>query len=378
MSKKELRSVLERLKKTERLDAKDLVGLSDEEKQLIYQLFNAGLLDESLRLIDESDTDEHWKAIKKKIATDETPVRPLWTTLMKYAAIFIGMMTAFYLFQKGQAPLLPDMPDQNSITLKVGESKLKIIKDNDDQNIVSTNGIVVGKQEGNTLTYDADAKIDQLVYNELEIPYGKIFNVKLSDGTSVHLNSGTKIKYPVKFLPGQNREVFIEGEAYFKVAKDTAHPFVVNADAVAVRVLGTEFNITSYAGDKQVKTVLVEGSVNMTDTGAPENNALLKPGQGAIWNKEDRTTKVEEVDVEMYTSWLSGELIFRHASFEEMAKKLERQYDVTIVNHNTLLAAKKLNARFNVEVESIEDILRSVQQIQPFTYQITDRTILID
>ncbi|SHJ57001.1 FecR family protein [Pseudozobellia thermophila] len=379
MSKKDLKSVLERIKNTEKIDTKDLIGLSDEEKQLIYQLYNGGLLDESLRLMEESDTDESWNALKNKIADKKTPVIPLWRKFTKYAAVFVGVAAVLYMVKKEDTSLDPtELQPQNSITLKVGESKVKLIKENDEQKIVSTDGIVVGKQNGNTLTYSNDSQIDRVIYNELKIPNGKIFNVELSDGTSVHLNSGTRIKYPVKFLPGHNREVFIEGEAYFKVAKDTEHPFIVNADAVAVRVLGTEFNITSYADDKEIRTVLVEGSVDMTNTFAPGDKALLKPGQKAIWTKTAHTTQIEEVDVEIYTAWLSGELIFRDVSFNEMAKKLERQYNVSIVNNNTLLATKTLNARFNVKVENIEDILTSLKQIQNFDYRIEDRTIIID
>ncbi|PKA97637.1 FecR family protein [Flavobacteriaceae bacterium MAR_2009_75] len=369
---------LKHIKKTGKLDTQNLKNLSNDEKQIIYTLYNKGLLDESSRLIESLDSDKDWNAIKKELPASEKQVMPIWKSVLKYAAIFVGLATTFFLIQQEENLAEPAPLFEKAITLKIGEKSLKVINENDSQNIISSNGEVIGTQKGNTLSYNTNSKIDELTYNELEVPLGKIFNVELSDGTLVHLNSGTKIKYPIKFLQGDNREVFIQGEAYFKVAKDTRHPFIVNADAVAVEVLGTEFNITSYPEDHVIKTVLVEGSVDMTNSYAPNENTILKPGNKGSWHKVNRKTKIEEVDVEMYTGWITGELIFRNLSFEEISTKLERRYNIIIENNNAQLASKILTARFNVNVENIEDILKSLKQITPFNYQIIDRKILID
>ena len=224
----------------------------------------------------------------------------------------------------------------------------------------------------------SDTEIDKLVYNELEIPYGKIFHVELSDGTLVHLNSGTKLRYPVKFLKGRKREVFIDGEAYFKVTKDRRHPFIVNADAVAVEVFGTEFNVSSYREDKEIKTVLVEGSVSLSNSVEPKDKVMLEPGQKAAWDKSAHNTEIEEVDVGLYTGWIKGEMIFRNAIFEDMTKILERRYNVSIQNNSELLRNKRLNARFNVNVESIEEVLESLNEVQAFDYKIKGHNIAID
>jgi ferric-dicitrate binding protein FerR (iron transport regulator) len=186
------------------------------------------------------------------------------------------------------------------------------------------------------------------------------------------------MRYPVKFLKGQKRVVFVDGEAYFKVAKDKEHPFVVNAGEVAVEVLGTEFNISSYKEEHGVKTVLVEGSVSMSNSVVPGDKVLLKPGFEATWDKTARTTEVEEVDVDLYTGWTKGELIFMNSTFEDITKKLERRYNVTIQNNNMPLKDKMLNARFNVNVEHIGDVLESINEIQPFKYSITGQKITIE
>ncbi|MUH34799.1 DUF4974 domain-containing protein [Zobellia amurskyensis] len=376
--KKQLKLALEHIKKNGKLDLEDLKNLSNDEKQIIYQLYNKGLLNESFLLLNKIDASEDWSSIKEEILIKETQSTPVWRTVLKYAAIFIGLITTFFMIQKENYELQTYEPSENSITLRVDETNITSINETDDKKIISFNGKLIGKQSGNTLRYDSNSEIDEVIFNELQVPLGKIFNIELSDGTFVHLNSGTKIRYPIKFLKGTKREVYIQGEAYFKVAKDTLHPFIVNADAVAVEVLGTEFNITSYPEDQEIYTVLIEGSVDMTNSFSPNESAILKPGDQGSWNKTGHDTTIEEVDVEMYTGWITGELIFRDVPFSKIAQKLERRYNIMIQNNNKELAAKMLNASLNVNIESIEDILKSLMKIHPFTYKIVDGKVLID
>ena len=136
--------------------------------------------------------------------------------------------------------------DTESITIQLEDGNTQIINENRTSQLIDKNGNVLGQQSGNQLVYNSDVKNDVLVYNTLTVPYGKQFELQLSDGTNVHLNAGTSLKYPVKFVKGKNREVFLNGEAFFNVAKEVNHPFIVNANEIDVRVLGTQFNISSY------------------------------------------------------------------------------------------------------------------------------------
>ena len=118
-----------------------------------------------------------------------------------------------------------------------------------------------------------------MVYNTLKIPYGKKFEVQLSDGTIVHLNAGTSLRYPVQFVKNQSRQVYLTGEAFFEVSKDKAHPFTVNTQEVNVEVLGTKFNVNSYTEDVSTDVVLVEGKVSLyKDKKTAENQVYLTPG----------------------------------------------------------------------------------------------------
>jgi transmembrane sensor len=377
-SSKLLKTVLERVKKANTLDVEGLQELNLNEKTIITELYESDLVDEAIVLIDDLDSEEDWKIIKERVSRTKRTGVPLWKQGLKYAAIVLGLVFSVYLFmiEKEAKKILPENLEE-SITLKTGSDDIEVIREGESQQIVSASGLVVGKQDGNTIRYDYNSAIEELVYNELEIPYGKIFNVELSDGTIIHLNSGSKLRYPINFLKGQKREVFIEGEAYFVVAKDKDHPFVVHADGVGVNVLGTEFNVSSYKEDNEIKTVLVEGSVSLSDPTTLNPSVILKPGQKAAWNKTDLLTDIEDVDVNLYSSWITGEMIFRDVTFADMAIKLERRYNVKIKNNNKILKGKILNARFNVEVETIEEVLYYINEIQPFNFTISGQKITI-
>ncbi|SIQ31236.1 FecR family protein [Maribacter ulvicola] len=376
-NEKQLKLALEHLKMKGKLDSEDLKKLSDDDKQIIYELYNKGLLNESFLLLNKVDTSKDWTTIKAEITKKETQSTLVMKSALKYAAIFIGIISAFFMFQKEKYVLPTYESSENSITLRVDNTNTTSIDETDVKRNISFNGKPIGLQRHNTIRYYPNSEIDEVIFNELQVPLGKIFNIELSDGTFVHLNSGTTIKYPIKFLKGIKREVYIKGEAYFKVAKDTQHPFIVNADAVGVEVLGTEFNITSYPEDKEINTVLIEGSVDMTNSYYPNQSTILKPGNQGSWNKTNHNTTIEEVDVEIYTGWITGELIFRDEPFSKISQKLERRYNIIIKNNNKELASKMLNANLNVNIESIEDILKSLMKIQPFTYKIVDGIIFI-
>ena len=151
------------------------------------------------------------------------------------------------------SPVIPE----NVITLKLGNGNIKIISEDGATTVVDSDGNQIGTQQGTRLIYKNDISIEKLTYNTLTVPYGKRFDIVLSDGTHVFLNSGTSFTYPIEFIKGKSREVFLDGEAYFDVVKNSENPFIVNTGALSVRVLGTKFNLSSYAEDEFINTTLV-------------------------------------------------------------------------------------------------------------------------
>ncbi|SIT14719.1 FecR family protein [Zobellia uliginosa] len=374
--KEQLKSVLIEVRKSGKIDPETLGSLTEAEREVVYSLYGENLISEALLFLEELDTEEEWQQFMKKTVDSRKPPVSFMRPVMKYAAVLVSFLAlGYFFFQDKDGKSTPI--EATAIKLKMDENNVKVLQKGQSQQIVSNTGKVLGVQNGDKITYKVDSEIDELVYNELEIPFGKIFNVELSDGTLVHLNSGTKIKYPVKFLKEGKREVFLEGEAYFKVAKDAKHPFVVHANEVAVEVLGTEFNLTSYDEDAEINTVLVEGSVSMGNSVKPEDHIILTPGTKGTWDKNSHVTNTESVDVGLYTGWVSGEIVFRNTMFSAMQKRLERSYNVSITNYNTMLANKVLNARFNVNIETIDDVMKSIGEIYPLKYEIRDKEVII-
>jgi ferric-dicitrate binding protein FerR (iron transport regulator) len=218
--------------------------------------------------------------------------------------------------------------------------------------------------------------IAELVYNEMVVPYGKRFQVTLSDGTQVHLNSGTSFKFPVKFIAGRERKVFLKGEAFFDVVKNKKDAFVINSKDIDIKVLGTKFNVSYYTEDEEINTVLVTGSVQIYESSKPSFTKKIQPGQMASWNKEQKNIYIEDVDIDLHTAWMEGRLILRKTPFKVIRKKLERYYNVSIINHNELL--DRLYYNINFDNETIEQVLKTLNENFDIDYRINDNTIIIN
>lgn len=180
---------------------------------------------------------------------------------------------------------------------------------------------------GSGATYASGVESESVVYNKLEIPRGGEFCLTLSDGTRVWLNSETSIQYPVAF-GAKERRVFVQGEAYFEVAKDAKKPFTVQFMSSSVTVLGTSFNIRAYPEEKRSQTTLAEGSVRIY---SPGSSMLLKPGEQAEVSALSGEMVKQEVEVKNFTSWKDGRFVFEQQPLEDIMRTLERWYDIRVI-----------------------------------------------
>lgn len=165
-------------------------------------------------------------------------------------------------------------------------------------------------------------------YAEVEVKYGQTGHLVLFDGTEVWLNSGSKFKYPDRFNKDE-RSVFIEGEAFFKVTKNKDLPFKVKTGELEVEVLGTEFNVTAYPGESCQSIVLVEGKVKLNSMNGSSLGELT-PGQRAVMTQGKASIQIQKADPYFYTSWKDGIVVFNDEKLRDIAKKLERWYNVEI------------------------------------------------
>lgn len=201
-------------------------------------------------------------------------------------------------------------------TVEVSEKNTHVLKEK---------GVDIEYKDGE-ISYVATVKPAGTVYNELEVPRGGECMIKLDDGTRVWVNAETKLKYPVTFV-GENREVILEGEAFFDVVEDEK-PFIVKTSFGDVRVLGTAFGISAYSNEPESYTTLVRGKVSVgTKDAAP---IVILPGEQVITSKDGKMVK-QEVDVEEFVGWKDGIYVFKEKSLGDIMTTLERWYNISVV-----------------------------------------------
>nr|WP_321357224.1 FecR domain-containing protein [uncultured Draconibacterium sp.] len=219
----------------------------------------------------------------------------------------------------------------------------------------------------------------QVTVDTLEViaPIGSRTVVQLTDGTEVSLNYGSSLKYPREFI-GNTREIELVGEAYFDVAHNENKPFIVNAGNLDIKVLGTEFNVNAYPGDKNISTTLVEGKVALE-----ENNQIgqvialgtMIPGQHVKYDKQSGEIGSTVGNIDKYIAWKDGKLVFDNEPIAIVAKKLSRMYNVEIQVAEEI---KDLTYTVTFVDEPLFFILDLMTETTPVKYSVSTRTKLPD
>ena len=191
--------------------------------------------------------------------------------------------------------------------------------------ILQEKGMNIEYRNGEIFYHKSEEKTTEVVYNKLEVPRGGECMIKLDDGTKVWVNAETKLKYPVTFV-GDRREVVLEGEAFFDVAKNEK-PFIVKTSFGDVRVLGTAFGISAYASEPESYTTLVRGKVSVEREGIKP--VVILPGEQVVTSKDGKMIK-QQVDVEEFVGWKDGIYVFKEKSLGEIMKTLERWYNISV------------------------------------------------
>lgn len=304
--------------------------------------------------------------------------------LVRYAALFIGLLaTASFIYvsqfnNKGNSESTLTNSLANQIVITLADGTQQVIAADNRKVLTDKKGNVIAEKESTGLDFSqiTNPSDDNIVFNEVYIPYGQKFRITLSDGTKVWLNSGSRLRFPKNLnTSAQNRMVYLEGEAYFDVTKDEKRPFIVNAENLDIKVLGTQFNVSAYKSDGEISTTLVEGSVNVYENSNPDTKILLSPNYQAAFIKENGSLTKQKVDVRTYTSWMENRLIIDNLSFEQIIQKLERAHNVSIINTVDSLNNEMFKGEF--ENERIETILNTIASSTPFTYKIEDNVITI-
>ena len=372
------------LNASETLKLEEWLQASDENQTIfknIETFYHNGGDISSLTQLDAHDAWE--KVLERHLARKrQARSKQFIRSSYKYAAVLlIAFMAGYAYWNFYNAPkntISANAKDEGIVIVFDNGEKIKLSSERKQEELFDTNGNRLGERNGDQLDYSGKENLTELVYNTLHVPNGRRFDIVLSDNSHVYLNAGSSLRYPVNFIPGKKRQVYLEGEAFFEVSKDKKHPFVVTSGNMDVEVLGTKFNVNAYPEETDINTVLVEGSVRLNASEMEQNattSVLLEPGHIAHWDKNSKSTQMEEVDTELYTSWMQGKLVLKGMRFKDIVRKLERHYGVSINNKNKKLENRVFTATF--DVETIEEVLNTFVAETNFNYHIDKEQITI-
>lgn len=312
------------------------------------------------------DHEHSWGKLQSKLQKRRIRRMSFYCTSVSAALFFlivgISHIVSLYNDTQDKAPITPTVvsfPETGGrkaiLTLANGEKVDLSVKKG---TISNANSTVINNTANQLLTYKKVERVSSAPQiNTLAVPGGGEYQLLLSDGTRIWMNAGSVLRYPTSFVEGK-REVFLKGEAFFEVAKDTRHPFIVHTDRLSVEVLGTSFNLSAYP-DYKIYATLEKGHIKVSTS---KTSVVLNPDQQAVIEAGNDDIVTRDVPAYLFTSWAKGNYEFRNTPLEEIAAQLSRWYNVEICFKNESLKNKKFagiifrNEELNFAIEVIEKV----------------------
>jgi len=332
------------------------------------------------------DFDKIWGEIQSSIPQKDNKFNNIFTPL-KYAiaavAVIIISFVTFHIIDNNAPlnnpklannfPLLKNEHDIAELTLSNGR-KVDLSQMNKGVSIKDTDVDIVTNSK-NSLTYQTKrSELRKLEYNIISVPKGGEYSITLSDGTDVRLNSQSSLRFPIHFI-GNNRKVFLKGEAFFQVAENKSKPFIVEVNNMNVEVLGTVFNINSYPENKDIKTTLVNGSVKIINTKNTKQSITIKPNEQAVFNSNG--IKKKRVNIKEFVSWVKGKFYFNDMTLESVMIQIERWYNVDVVFLDKKIKSFPFTGVIN-KSSSLEETMRIIEKVSKTKIEVKDKYVHID
>lgn len=348
---------------------------SDERRKLIDSLQNKDQVKQDLRLYKSFDKEKSWQKLQDRIGIQKRKQQFVWYRVAAVAIILIVAASALY-YQYEYNPsnttvaeIIP--PGEFNAILKIENQETIVIRDTLSAPIIS--GITqIAEVKNGELQYNNTEAIEP-VKMEIEVPERSEFYFKLSDGSELWMNAGSKAIFKQPFTDSE-RNIYVEGEAYFKISRDTARPFIVDVlGKNKIEVLGTQFNVRAYADEQHYQTTLVEGKIAWEDG---ETTFYLEPNQMLNYAVEGKDATVSDVNTYQYTAWIDGRFVFENAALSEIMNTMGRWYGVGFKFNNDKLK----EMRFSVDVKRYEDmqtILDMLEITQKVQFEISSKEIFV-
>lgn len=283
---------------------------------------------------------EMWDNIREMSGLPEKSKRKLSQRILAAASIIIILSAGIWFYkgrnehqvviaEKEEVKPADIDPAENKAVLTLANGSRILLDGSEKGLIANESGIKITKLSDGTVTYEATTagnnNTNRLTYNKIETPNGGKYQIILPDGSKVWLNAASSLKFPTSFI-GKERDVELEGEAYFEVAKNKLLPFRVHTKDMNVFVTGTQFNVMAYNDEEFSATTLVEGSVDIKNS---SEKLSLVPGEQAV-NRVGTSLRKNEVDVEQFIAWKNGLFQFDNTDIQSVMRQLGRWYDVSV------------------------------------------------
>lgn len=305
------------------------------------------------------------------------PVRTIWPRVAAAASIALLLSVGGYFYLKTSKPpavvATSDIitPGKKSATLTLADGRKITLSDAEKGELAREAGVTISKTADGQILYEVkDAGNAAGKLNTLSTANGETYEVRLPDGTTVWLNAASAIKYPASFSSLPDRTIELTGEAFFKVAKDAAHPFIVKTAQQEVQVLGTEFNINSYEEEPGVRTTLIAGSIRVSGDGTAQ---VLKPGEQSLWQNGRLTVLPANRDEAI--AWREGYFNFYDEDIKSIMRKISRWYDVEVI-YRGKITKEGFNGAISRD-KNMSSILALLESTGSVHFKVTGRTVTV-
>ncbi|RZL68883.1 MAG: FecR family protein [Pedobacter sp.] len=360
-------------------------ALNADEHLLLAEL--RAIRDESadaMKTYSAFHTNNKWDELKAKIelasaVRSRAKLRKLWFSSAA-AAVFLLVGIGFIYHGQDYSQKLVNIirndipPGRNTATLTLDNGKKILLSVAINGELANEAGIVISKTADGQVVYAV--KDDQSAagthIHTLSTTVGETYRLRLPGQSEVWLNASSSIKFPSSFASSKLREVEVTGEAYFEIAKDKTHPFIVKTNLQEVKVLGTHFNVNSYADHHRTVTTLLEGSVRVSDHVGQEK--IIKPGEQSVI-QDGRPIIVAPADIKNVMAWKNGYFRFRNEPIEEVMTKIIRWYNIDVV-YTCKASGEKFNGNIS-RYKNISDVLNMLSYSNDVKFKVEGRRVTV-
>lgn len=321
-----------------------------------------------------------WLSIQQNIG-DQMQLRRLRTrrVFMKVAAavalVVFGLAFFTSKYKAGHADRLEEAakdikPGKFGATLTLADGRIIKLDSAANGVIARESGISIVKSADGQVNYIISGEQKRKMANTLSTSRGETYKITLPDGSKIWLNAASSLTYNAALVDSGLRKVRMEGEAYFEIAKDETHPFIVESGNQKIQVMGTHFNVNAYEDELTLRTTLIEGSVQVSQRASSE---ILKPGEQAV--NRNGSIVVQKADPELAVAWKNHKFTFERLSVQEIMKMIERWYDVNIIYEGEIPKVKFLGSvsRF----ENVSKVLKALESTGNVHFEIKGKTIYV-